>query len=75
MKSIPGLFPILWLGVSLAAWEQNTTGSIVGTVTDSTGSTVADAQVAIVQIETGESRLVKTDTQGNFTAQLLNPST
>lgn len=75
MKSVQGLFAVLWLAMGLTAWGQNTTGSIVGTVTDSTGATVADAKVTVVQVDTDESRLVTTNTQGNFTAQLLNPGT
>jgi hypothetical protein len=75
MKSIHGLFAVLFLSIGLAAWSQNTTGSMVGIVTDSTGAAVTGAQVTVVRVETGESRLVTTNKQGTFTVQFLNPGT
>ena len=75
MRRIQIVFAVLWLSAALAVWGQNTTGSIVGKITDTTGATLANARVTIVRVETGESRSVVTSTQGDFTAQLLNPGT
>jgi hypothetical protein len=33
MRKIQAVLAILWLNLALAAWAQNTTGSIVGTIT------------------------------------------
>src|SRR5205807_3888361 len=53
-------------------WAQNITGSISGTVKDPTGAVVSNATVSVVNTDTGVTvRTVKTDSAGNYSAQLL----
>jgi len=73
MKAIWIGATLMWLSIASAGMAQNTTGTIVGTVSDPTGSLVAGAQVTAVRSETGESRHVVTNGQGDFTFQLLKP--
>ncbi len=58
---------------SLVALGQTTTGSIVGTVTDSSGAAVAGATVTLTSTETGESHNATTDSSGNYQFVLLQP--
>jgi hypothetical protein len=62
----------LLLCASIAsAQSQLGTGAISGTVKDSSGAVVADAQVSIEQSETGLTRQVKTGSGGEFLAPVL----
>jgi len=58
-----------WLASSAAA--QAVGGTILGTVTDSTGAVVAGAKVTIVNEGTGLTRVVVADTNGEYTAPSL----
>ena len=49
-------------------------GSIVGTVTDSTGSVIVSATVKATETGTGQSRTVTTDSQGYFVIPTLRPA-
>src|ERR1700677_2538489 len=51
--------------------KPQATGSITGTVTDPVGSIVAGAAVTITNVNTNESRVVTTNNDGRFTANLL----
>lgn len=61
---------ILGLGTAPA---QNTSGSIVGHVTDPSGAAIPAAQVVVTNQETSEARTVRTTEAGDYTAPLLNP--
>jgi len=50
-------------------------GAIGGAVTDPTGARVANAQIIITNIETGQPVRVSTDDQGNYSAKLLKIGT
>jgi hypothetical protein len=50
---------------------QAVTGTLLGTVTDSTGGVVAGAKVTITHVGTGLTRVVKTDANGEYTAPQL----
>lgn len=54
---------------------QTATGSIVGTVTDTSDHAIAGATVTLTDVNTDESRATKTDSQGAYSLTLLNPST
>ena len=56
------------LGLAPAAVAQSVSGTILGTVTDSTGATVAGAKVTIVNEGTGLSRVLTADSNGEYTA-------
>ena len=65
------VFSFLLLGVQLNA--QLTGGTLVGTVTDPSGATVANAQVSIHNIATGIVTKVTTNSAGLYTAPNLLP--
>src|ERR1700743_2444820 len=50
---------------------QADTGSIVGTVVDSSGAVVPNGDVTLIQIGTDTKTSVKTDTQGSYVATPL----
>jgi len=56
------------LGLAPAAAAQSVSGTILGTVTDSTGATVAGAKVTLVNEGTGLSRVLTADSNGEYTA-------
>ena len=63
---------LLVLGLtSGAALAQAVTGTILGTVTDSTGAVVANAKVTIVNEGTGLTRVLTADANGEYTAPAL----
>lgn len=62
---------ILVLGMALTCRAQGTTGSISGTVKDSTGAVLPGATVVLRQEETGISRTVQADAAGRYTASAL----
>src|SRR4051812_25755478 len=55
---------LLWMLGSAPA--QTTTGSIVGTVTDTTGAVVSNAGVTITNVDTGITTKTVTDSSGNY---------
>jgi hypothetical protein len=63
----------LLFGRSVTVEGQNTTGSIVGTITDPTGAAIPGARVTVLNLDTQESREVTAQDSGDFNAQLLNP--
>jgi len=66
------------MALSLAAlWAQadGNKGQILGTVTDPNGSVVSNASVTIKNTDTGSMRELKTDSEGNYRAVLLDPGT
>ena len=58
---------------SVAAWAQTATGTIVGTVTDNSGSVVAGARVVVTNTGTNSKLETATNAEGNYTAPLLPP--
>jgi len=56
------------IGIGLA---QVTTGTILGTVSDSTGGVVPAATITIRNVQTGISRTVSTDSAGRYTVPQL----
>src|SRR5438309_8406729 len=76
MSRIWGDSVLVWVlalfSASLALAQGGATGAITGTVQDSTGAVVANAEVRIVNQDTGAvARTTKTDANGSFTAPLL----
>ncbi|HWP85722.1 MAG TPA: TonB-dependent receptor [Terriglobia bacterium] len=66
------LFLLIISGAGMLA-AQITTGSIYGTVKDTTGAVLPGASVTVVNEETGVSRTVPTDAMGRYVAPSLNP--
>lgn len=67
------LWSVLWILCAFTAVAQNTTGSIVGRVTDSTSGILPDLEVRIENLNTNDVRTAKTNTSGEYTAPLLKP--
>lgn len=66
----------LMLAVALAvsgALAQVSTGTIVGSVEDSSGAVIPDAEVHIKLVATGELRSTRTNGQGEFNVPFLQP--
>jgi hypothetical protein len=51
---------------ALAAFGQDATGRILGTVTDPTGAVVPGAKVTITNVDTGSNRETRSDRDGNY---------
>src|SRR6266480_3959674 len=68
MFSYLGKFAILALLVSVCAFQASAQfrSGIEGTVTDSSGGVVADAQVTLTNVDTGISRTVPSNGEGIF---------
>jgi Carboxypeptidase regulatory-like domain/TonB dependent receptor-like, beta-barrel len=64
---VAGLFTL----VPPAASAQTVTGTLQGTVTDSSGAVVPGAQVVIRNVETGQERNLTTNSDGLYTAAFL----
>ncbi|MBI4443619.1 MAG: TonB-dependent receptor, partial [Acidobacteria bacterium] len=68
-------FPCFLVGMLVlvysSAWAQVSTGTVSGTVSDSTGAVVPGAVVAIRSAETGVTRSVTTDESGRYRAPQL----
>jgi Carboxypeptidase regulatory-like domain len=62
---------ILLLSCGSDLWAQTTTGTIVGRVMDPSGAVVAGVAVTVINEETGLRRSVSTNSQGDYTANLL----
>lgn len=60
----------LLLGISTVAIAQEAT--IVGTVTDPSGANVPNVTVTITRAETGQSRAVRTNSEGQYVAEALS---
>ena len=52
-------------------FAQATTGTILGTVSDSDGAVIADAVIKITNVQTGLTRSVTTDSEGRYRLPLL----
>jgi len=67
------LFGVLLLGAGLS-WAQTETGSITGTVSDSTGAVIPKATVTVHEEATGTTRVTTTDESGLYAVSNLLPS-
>lgn len=67
---------LLCLAIAMAAAAQTSTGTIAGTVLDSSGAVIPGATVRLVGTVTGEvARELTSGADGTFVAPLLRPST
>src|SRR5207248_9782897 len=71
-----------WLAVVVLApllasnlWSQVAAGTILGTVTDTSGARVPRANITIKNVATGSVRVVTTNSDGLYRAPDLSPST
>ena len=63
------------LFLSGCIWAQEFRGTISGTVTDSSGAVIKDAQVTITETSTGTVNRTKTDSAGQYVVPFLQPGT
>src|SRR5438128_1060740 len=65
---------ILLLFLTVAGYAQDaTTGQIVGNVMDATDAVIANAQVTVKNVDTGQARTVPANAAGHFAVPLLPP--
>jgi hypothetical protein len=66
---------LLFAGALLAntAFGQGLTGSINGTVTDQSGSTIPEAEIVLTNVATSQTRQTKSDANGDFVFTQLLP--
>jgi len=62
-------------GISALLWGQAVNGSLVGTITDSSGGVVPNAKVTILEVNTNASRDSTTNDSGNYSFTDLPPGT
>ncbi|MEO8100046.1 MAG: carboxypeptidase-like regulatory domain-containing protein [Acidobacteriota bacterium] len=60
---------------TLSISGQTTTGTIAGTVVDSSGSVITGAKVSVTDAATGDTRSTETTSRGDFTFPALLPAT
>ena len=65
---------VLLVASSLPVWGQNTTGTILGTVSDSTGSVIAGARVMLTNEGTGISAETTSNASGDYQFPNLPPA-
>lgn len=69
-----GLLSLLAICISLFTQvlsAQNTSGTITGRITDSTGATISGARVTILNTNSSDKREITTDASGDYTAPFL----
>jgi len=72
MKKRLVLLGVVFLVVSMTAWcQQQETGSIVGTVTDTSGAVIPGAKVIVANPDIGITRELTSNSAGAFTAASL----
>ena len=62
---------VLLIGTMPALMAQGSTGTITGTVTDSTGGVLPGVEVNITKVDTGQTRLAITGDEGRYNAPQL----
>lgn len=68
-----GLLLLQGLMIPARLTAQGITGSVTGTVTDSSGAVIADATVTVRQIETNSIKTITTSSAGTYTITQLQP--
>src|SRR5260370_40547761 len=71
MKKVGLLFAAVFLVASVAAWCQQETATIVGTVTDSSGAVIPNAKVEVSNLEKAITRQFKSNVSGAYSATAL----
>ena len=66
-------FLLLALSAPQSIFAQGITGSINGTVMDTSGATISDATVTIRQVNTNETRVITTSHEGSYAVTQLAP--
>lgn len=72
MKITPALLLALLLS-ALPAYSQLSSGSVLGTVSDSTGAVIPGVSIKVTNMGTGQARDAVTNESGNYRVDLLPP--
>ncbi len=64
-------FALVILCLAASARAQDTTGTILGTITDSSGAVLPGVTVSVKHVDTGQTRTVITDASGRYRLPLL----
>jgi hypothetical protein len=64
---------VLLLSFALNSFGQTVNATLLGSVTDASGGTVANAKVTITEVNTGVGRSGQTNESGNYTFPNLPP--
>ena len=64
---------IAWMTLSGVTYGQVITGTISGTIKDSSGAVLPGASVQVQNMDTGQGRTVTTDARGYYTAPNIRP--
>jgi hypothetical protein len=67
-------FGLLMLTITFRANSQSTTGSVYGSVNDSTGAVIPSARVTLTDVHTNVQQTTVTSESGNFTFPEVKPS-
>jgi hypothetical protein len=70
---VMSLIVALMVGATYTGAQSLTTGQVAGTVTDSTGAVVSNAEVTLKSVDKGNSQSVKTNASGAYQFSLLPP--
>src|SRR6516225_203173 len=74
MRSRLGLAPVVWLIlVCTLVLGQSRSGTIFGLVSDSAGAVIPGATVTVIEQKTNLTRVLTSDSNGRFLANLLPP--
>jgi hypothetical protein len=72
LRVMPPVFLLMiFLSFTSAAFAQLTTADILGTVTDSTGAVIPNANVTLVNLGTNEERTAQSNSSGDYSFTLL----
>ena len=71
--SVLRLFALIFLASTILFAQSNSTGALVGEVTDGSGAVVPEVLVSLVNQATGQQRNIHTDNRGGFRFSLLAP--
>jgi hypothetical protein len=61
--------------IATVGFAQSPTGTVQGTVLDSSGAAIPNATVTITNTQTNETRTAKSDSDGRYTINLVQPAT
>ena len=59
--------------MAIPGFGQGNTGTILGTVSDSSGAIVPEVKIVVLNVDTGIATTVQSDHLGNYRAQFLPP--
>ena len=71
IRSVRGLFVAVMLALATSAAAQTVSGTIQGTVTDTSGAVLPGVTITLTQVETGTARAITTNGEGIYNAPFL----